>query len=359
MSGEAFLAGQTRKIVNQLSSVQGGESVDEGLIGKTVENEAADSEIVNSDTSDSSFNNTGNPYSLPPPLCAAQNPTSFLRNNYPIFDESDSSELSDPPELDDLDELQAAFDSEFGYTRNIIMPDQTQDLADTISNGNIPQNSKYIWEDSDSPPSSIASLSPPSLQGDFIEKPALPKEELQSPFQNPTDSPPKPTTPKKQKLMAKSPYFPPKPPTPRKPRPQTSCIPFPPLSSTTFGLLQEKFAHNPFWLLIGVTFLKKTRGKQAIPIFYQLFEKYKTVEALAEGNVEEIEDMIRVLGLGRVKAKLYVEMARKWIGEGVVKGKRWRTRGYPGVGDGRDVGMEECVGDEADDPRVGAVSHFL
>lgn len=50
----------------------------------------------------------------------------------------------------------------------------------------------------------------------------------------------------------------------------TSAVPFPKLSAPRFGLIQERLATDPFRLLIAVTFLNKTHGKAARPIFEQV-----------------------------------------------------------------------------------------
>ncbi|KAF9879147.1 methyl-CpG binding domain-containing protein 4 [Colletotrichum karsti] len=61
-----------------------------------------------------------------------------------------------------------------------------------------------------------------------------------------------------------------------------STIPFPPLSAPKFGLIQEEFAHDPFWLMTVVTFLVKTAGTVAIPTFYKVKETYPTPAHLAD-----------------------------------------------------------------------------
>jgi hypothetical protein len=49
-----------------------------------------------------------------------------------------------------------------------------------------------------------------------------------------------------------------------------SCLAVPPLSATRFGLIQEELSDDPFRLLIAVTFLIRTTGRAALPVFRQL-----------------------------------------------------------------------------------------
>ncbi|OJD13651.1 hypothetical protein AJ78_05908 [Emergomyces pasteurianus Ep9510] len=142
----------------------------------------------------------------------------------------------------------------------------------------------------------------------------------------------------------KSPYF------PQKRSNATSCLPFPPISAQSFGLIQEKLAHNPFRLLIATIFLNRTRGEVAIPVLYSVFEKYPTITALAEAQEEDVVEMIRCLGFQNVRARKCITLAKLWIETPPVKGKRYRKLHYPNKGDGRDIKPRECV--EDDDPRV-------
>ncbi|KAK2807792.1 hypothetical protein FQN50_005335 [Emmonsiellopsis sp. PD_5] len=141
-----------------------------------------------------------------------------------------------------------------------------------------------------------------------------------------------------------SPYF------ARKPRNAVSCLPFPPLAAASFGLIQEKLAHDPFRLLIATIFLNRTRGEAAIPVLYKVFARYPTVSALAEADEEDVVDMIRCLGFQNARARKCIALAKLWAENTPVKGKRYRKLHYPVKGDGRDVKPGECLDDH--DPRV-------
>lgn len=174
--------------------------------------------------------------------------------------------------------------------------------------------------------------------------------------------------PKSKRALAKSPYFPAAPSTPKKSTSPTkeppssqkrnnglSCIPFPPLSAPSFGLIQEKLAHDPFKLLIAVTFLIRTHGKHAIPVFYQLMSRFPTPEALLAADKEtEILPIIQHLGLQNQRANTYQQYAKIWLEDPPIKGKRHKVLGYPQDGDGKDVKKGEVLEDEeSGEERVG------
>lgn len=131
-----------------------------------------------------------------------------------------------------------------------------------------------------------------------------------------------------------------------------SCIPVPPLTHDAFGLIQEKLAHEPFQLLVAVTFLNRTRGAQAIPVFYELMARYPTPADLAEADESELAGQIRHLGLQNTRARRYIQLAQAWIQDPPVRGRRHRKLHYPGLGDGKDIKPGEIL-DDADE-RAGA-----
>jgi methyl-CpG-binding domain protein 4 len=136
-----------------------------------------------------------------------------------------------------------------------------------------------------------------------------------------------------------------------------SCIPFPPLSAPHFGLIQEKLAHDPFRLLIAVTFLIRTHGKHAIPVFFELMEKYPTPESLVAADKEEIVPIIRHLGLQNQRASTYQMYAKIWLEDPPTKGKRYLVRGYPNPEAGRDVKKGEILSDE-DERHAWEIGHM-
>ncbi|KAF4123955.1 hypothetical protein GMORB2_5671 [Geosmithia morbida] len=135
-----------------------------------------------------------------------------------------------------------------------------------------------------------------------------------------------------------SPYFAPSPPRGqqpesapkrRPPRGTVSCIPFPPLDSPSFGLVQEKMAHEPFWLLAAVTFLIRTKGTAALPVFYGIKERFPTPGHIADpANAQAILHTIRHLGLGANRLGILQKYARAFVDNPPRAGRVYRVRNY-------------------------------
>ena len=149
----------------------------------------------------------------------------------------------------------------------------------------------------------------------------------------------------------KSPYFPSPSTINLKARDKLSCIPFPPLQATSFGLVQEALAHDPFRLLVAVIFLNKTRGHVAMPVFYELIESYPTPADLAAANLNDVVDIIQCLGLQNQRAATCINLAKAWLERPPERGKRYRVLHYPKKDDGKDIKTGEVI--DEDDKRVG------
>lgn len=155
-------------------------------------------------------------------------------------------------------------------------------------------------------------------------------------FFTPTSSPSKPTDTKKA--------------TPKTPRPPkgTSTCPVPSTNCAHFGLIQEKLWKEPFWLIIAVTFLNKTAGRAAAPIFWDLKELYPTPEALSQAREKDLVSMIGTLGLQNQRAKRLVLIAKTWLESPPAKNQRYRTLHYPAKGDGKDIKKDQVIDEDAD-----------
>ena len=149
----------------------------------------------------------------------------------------------------------------------------------------------------------------------------------------------------------KSPYFPSPSTINPKASDKLSCIPFPPLQATSFGLVQEALAHDPFRLLVAVIFLNKTRGHVALPVFYQLMESYPTPADLAAAHLDDVVGIIQCLGLQNQRAATCINLAKAWLERPPERGKRYRVLHYPKKGDGKDIKTGEVI--DEDDERVG------
>lgn len=115
--------------------------------------------------------------------------------------------------------------------------------------------------------------------------------------------------------------------------------------------MQEKLAHDPFRLIIATIFLNRTRGEQAMPVYYQLMEQYPTVECLSNASLADVVAIIHKLGFQNQRAKKCIQLAKYWLVRPPTKGKRYRRLDYPNKGDGRNIRSDETISDE--DSRVG------
>ncbi|KAH0282496.1 DNA glycosylase, partial [Aureobasidium sp. EXF-3399] len=143
-------------------------------------------------------------------------------------------------------------------------------------------------------------------------------------------------------------HFTPTPPKKKRVPAGTSAVPFPKLSAPRFGLIQERLANDPFRLLIAVTFLNKTHGKAARPIFEQVMETYPTPQELAAADATELSEMIHSLGFQNQRARKLIKIAETWVSEPPQKGKLFRTMDYPNKGNGRQLKPKETVDEDVE-----------
>jgi methyl-CpG-binding domain protein 4 len=153
---------------------------------------------------------------------------------------------------------------------------------------------------------------------------------------------------KRKTTGATSKHFTPSPKKKRVPA-GTSAVPFPKLSAPRFGLIQERLANDPYRLLIAVTFLNKTAGRVAVPIFEQVMERYATPEDLAAAEIKDLSEMIHCLGFQNQRARKIIRIAETWIEQPPQKGKLYRTMDYPNKGNGRHLKPKDVVEEDVDD----------
>lgn len=87
-------------------------------------------------------------------------------------------------------------------------------------------------------------------------------------------------------------------------------------------------------LLVAVMLSAQTTDRKVNQVTGKLFEKFPTIEAVAEAELSELEDSIRLLGLYKNKAKSLKAMSRMLLEEfhGKVPAKRSELERLPGVG---------------------------
>lgn len=193
--------------------------------------------------------------------------------------------------------------------------------------------------------------SPANLQPMDIKRPELPCRKGMTRELSKSAEPVISSCSKPRKRSTKvSPHFDNLPAQRTKPSLKVSCVPFPPLHSTSFGLVQERLSHDPFRLLVACIFLNKTRGAVALPVFYELMERYPTPADLAVAKHEDVVEIIQHLGLQNQRTKKCINLAKAWCERPPQKAKRYRLLHYPKQGDGKDVKPDEILGE--DDERV-------
>lgn len=67
---------------------------------------------------------------------------------------------------------------------------------------------------------------------------------------------------------------------------------------------------NNFQLLISVTLSAQTTDKSVNMVTKKLFEKYSTAAQLSEANIEEVQDIIKRIGMYKTKTKNIIEISR-------------------------------------------------
>jgi hypothetical protein len=118
--------------------------------------------------------------------------------------------------------------------------------------------------------------------------------------------------------------------------------------------VQERLAHDDFKLLIAVTFLIRTPGRVAMPVFEAVIARYPTPEDLAAADPAGLAGMMRHLGLSVVRAAAIQRYARRWVEQPLSQEVRYGVKNYPRKGDGHDVRGGEVLPYEDLDPRASA-----
>lgn len=104
---------------------------------------------------------------------------------------------------------------------------------------------------------------------------------------------------------------------------------FPSLQSSTFGLIQERIAHNLYFLVVQAILWNQTSGIQARPIFLALIERYPDPESLAKASLEELTGQLRPLGLHNIRARRCIALGECWTKSPLTSAQRYRRKGYP------------------------------
>jgi len=79
------------------------------------------------------------------------------------------------------------------------------------------------------------------------------------------------------------------------------------------GLYPESVADDPWKLLVSVTLLNKTAGKLAIPVFWDILNRWPTPLALSQANETELIACIQHLGTQNIRAKRLIDLSGAYL----------------------------------------------
>ena len=96
----------------------------------------------------------------------------------------------------------------------------------------------------------------------------------------------------------------------------------------------ELIHHNNFELLIAVALSAQTTDERVNSVTPILFNKYKDAYELANGNIKDVEKIIKPIGLYHNKAKNIINISKQLVDKynGQVPNDRKQLESLPGVG---------------------------
>ena len=107
-----------------------------------------------------------------------------------------------------------------------------------------------------------------------------------------------------------------------------------PYRLTALKQLQEEELGDHFKILIGTILSSRTRDETTTKVVKTLFKRFKNAKELAEGNLEEIKQIIHSIGFYNVKAKRIIEVSQLIVKrfDGKVPNSIEKLLELPGVG---------------------------
>jgi len=103
---------------------------------------------------------------------------------------------------------------------------------------------------------------------------------------------------------------------------------------TALKQLQAEESGDPFKILIGTILSSRTRDENTTKVVKILFKRFRNAKELAEGNIEEVKQIIHSIGFYNVKAKRIVEVSQLIVKKfnGKVPNRIEEILELPGVG---------------------------
>lgn len=107
-----------------------------------------------------------------------------------------------------------------------------------------------------------------------------------------------------------------------------------PYRLTALKQLQEEELGDPFKILIGTILSSRTRDETTTKVVKTLFKRFKNAKELAQGNLEEVKQIIHSIGFYNVKAKRIIEVSQLIVKrfDGKVPNSIEKLLELPGVG---------------------------
>lgn len=109
-----------------------------------------------------------------------------------------------------------------------------------------------------------------------------------------------------------------------------------------YGLIQEIVTPNVFRLLVATCLLNQTKGRAAMPVFWELLRRWPDEHSLAKADVVELTELLQPIGLHNIRARRLVNMAQTMVEIPYDENKLFKSRDrtapdtpigiYPGVG---------------------------
>lgn len=93
-----------------------------------------------------------------------------------------------------------------------------------------------------------------------------------------------------------------------------------------YGLVQEILTPDVFGMTIVCILLNQTTGRAAVPVFYDLMERYPTPAQLASAKFEHLRDLLQPIGLHNIRAKRLIDFATEWIARPPRWGMTYKSR---------------------------------
>jgi endonuclease III len=107
-----------------------------------------------------------------------------------------------------------------------------------------------------------------------------------------------------------------------------------PYRFTALKQLQAEESGDPFKILIGTILSSRTRDENTTKVVKTLFKRYRNAKELAEGNIEEVKQIVHSIGFYNVKAKRIIEVSQLIVKrfDGKVPNSIEKLLELPGVG---------------------------